>query len=143
MTPINYCHKHSLPATATFDPRLRTFLLKMKENFEKEGFQRTESKFGNGSIDICHIQTIHGLAGKLLQVENELDELKALSSDGKMLLLVDFSKMPEWTTSLLDDNNKDLTTMIDEECVRIEQTLVRIQDEVLMKFIFLVIKINA
>ena len=143
MTPINYCHKHSLPATATFDPRLRTFLLKMKENFEKEGFQRTESKFGNGSIDICHIQTIHGLAGKLLQVENELDELKALSSDGKMLLLVDFSKMPEWTTSLLDDNNKDLTTMIDEECVRIEQTLVQIQDEVLMKFIFLVIKINA
>ena len=115
----------------------------MKENFEKEGFQRTESKFGNGSIDICHIQTIHGLAGKLLQVENELDELKALSSDGKMLLLVDFSKMPEWTTSLLDDNNKDLTTMIDEECVRIEQTLVQIQDEVLMKFIFLVIKINA
>ena len=95
VTPINYCHKHSLPATATFDPRLRTFLLKMKENFEKEGFQRTESKFGNGSIDICHIQTIHGLAGKLLQVENELDELKALSSDGKMLLLVDFSKMPE------------------------------------------------
>ena len=33
--------------------------------------------------------------------------------------------------------------MIDEECVRIEQTLVQIQDEVLMKFIFLVIKINA
>ncbi len=80
---LYYCHKHGLPALDTkFDPRLRTFMLKIKESFDNEGFKRPEPKLGVYGIDIRHIQAVSGLAGKLLQAENELHELKSLSDDG-------------------------------------------------------------
>nr|CAH0099377.1 unnamed protein product [Daphnia galeata] len=94
-----------------FDPRLRIFLLDIKKKFDESGFQNIETKFGLSVVNKNHIQSLAGLGEKLLQTENDLQELKALSTD--------------------DDENGDLVKMISEECSQLKETLVQIQNEVL------------
>jgi hypothetical protein len=65
-----------------FDPRLRIFLLDIKKKFDESGFQNIETKFGLSVVNKNHIQSLAGLGEKLLQTENDLQELKALSTDG-------------------------------------------------------------
>ena len=65
-----------------FDPRLRIFLLDIKKKFDESGFQNIETKFGLSVVNKNHIQSLAGLGGKLLQTENDLQELKVLSTDG-------------------------------------------------------------
>jgi predicted component of type VI protein secretion system len=68
-----------------FDPRLRIFLLNIKKKFDESGFQNIESKSGIGVVNKKQIQSLAGLGGKLLQTENDLQELKALSADGRCI----------------------------------------------------------
>ncbi|XP_046436843.1 peptide chain release factor 1-like, mitochondrial [Daphnia pulex] len=94
-----------------FDPRLRIFLLNIKKKFDESGFQNIESKSGIGVVNKQRIQSLAGLGEKLLQTENDLQELKALSAD--------------------DDKNGDLAKMVSEEFSQLKEILVQIQNEVL------------
>lgn len=65
-----------------FDPRLRTFLLNVKKNFDDTGFQGTTNRDEMGKIKIQHIQPLSRLCEKLLQAEDYLHELQNLGIDG-------------------------------------------------------------
>lgn len=72
------------------DPRLRTFLLEVKEKFDTSGCLSMETNVGKMDVDAHHIQAISGLAGKLIQAENDFNELKALSESGNFVDTVKF-----------------------------------------------------
>lgn len=85
---ISLCSIHSAvpdnkqQLATNFDPRLRTFLLEVKDKVDTSGYLSIETNAGKWHVDTHHIQAIAGLAGKLIQVENDFNELKALSDGG-------------------------------------------------------------
>lgn len=107
---LNSLHQ-GLSLTNKFDPRLRTFLLNIKQNFDETGFQGTTGSYRIGEIKIQHIKALSRLCEKLLQTEDYLHELKALSSD--------------------DDKMGDLAKMVHEEHEQLDKTLTQIQNEAL------------
>lgn len=85
--PYLFCHRNNytdrsfgqLKSSTWFDPRLRSYLLKVKENHDLG----LRNKFQGTQIQFESVQFLAELANQLIQAENELQEVSQLQNGKK------------------------------------------------------------